>query len=100
MRHAIYALGLGLAFLAGAFLIRRAEAAPGAAVAAGPSGRWQVVNGTPDQTQNIMLLDSTTGDTWVTCNGQDGDRVWCYVPRTQGTAVTGAPRRAVPRVLE
>jgi hypothetical protein len=59
--------------------------------ASGPSatsavGRFIIVNGTPEQAANIMLLDTATGTTWVICSeGADvKSRVvhWCGpVPR-------------------
>lgn len=49
-------------------------------------GRWQITNPTPDRTVNIMLLDSQTGDTWVTCRG-DGSQMWCRKPRTESTTI-------------
>ncbi len=45
------------------------------------NGRWQIVNGTPDQAHNIMLLDTQTGDSWITCNGPDGVG-WCTLSKT------------------
>ncbi len=54
-------------------------------VVGGPNGRFQIVNATPDQTRNIMLLDTVTGDTWLTCTS-DGATGWCPMSR-----FTGAP---------
>ena|SRR5258705_7463881 len=45
------------------------------------NGRWQIVNGTPEAARNIMLLDTETGDSWITCNGPEGTG-WCMLPRT------------------
>lgn len=32
------------------------------------AGRWQVVNGTPENRNTIMLLDTATGATFILCN--------------------------------
>ena len=45
------------------------------------NGRWQIVNGTPELSRNIMLLDTQTGDSRITCDGADGTG-WCALPRT------------------
>lgn len=39
------------------------------------TGRFQIVNPTPDRT-NTMLLDTQTGDVWLTCL-VDGTVAWC-----------------------
>jgi hypothetical protein len=86
MRRVLYVAGLGLAFLAGGVTLKRADAAPPpAAVVSSAGGRFQVVNGTPDQARNIMLLDSTTGDTWVACADAE-TRGWCRLLRSNATA--------------
>ena len=41
-----------------------------------PNGRYQIANGTPEMTRNIMLLDTQTGKTWIICEGADGT-AWC-----------------------
>ncbi len=51
------------------------------------AGRWQVVNGTPEMTRNIMLLDTATGDTWVVCTLEGGTQGWCFMPRTTAPSV-------------
>jgi hypothetical protein len=56
-------------------------------------GRYQLFNGTPGLTQNIMLLDTATGQAWVTCSGDEG-RVWCSMPRT--THVSAGTARSDP----
>ena len=52
--------------------------------AAGPTptvvSRWQVVNPTPTFQGNTMLLDSATGQTWITCVGA-GVTGWCDMER-------------------
>jgi|SRR2546425_2082891 len=55
-------------------------------VAGAPNGRFQIVNGTPDMTRNIMLLDTVTGDTWILCT-TEGATGWCRMPRS-GTAAS------------
>lgn len=45
------------------------------------AGRFQVVNGTPEMTRNIMLLDTTTGETWILCTDVGGSTAWCKMPR-------------------
>ena len=40
-----------------------------------PNGRFQVVNGTPELTHNIMLLDTQTGKTWIICG--TSPTAWC-----------------------
>jgi hypothetical protein len=48
-------------------------------------GRYQVVNGTPALSKNIMLLDSVTGSTWMMCSNGDevhGDYQWCEMAMT------------------
>jgi hypothetical protein len=55
----------------------------GAAIGTIPTtGRFQVVDPTPDIVRNVTLLDTATGETWLLCNGKDGT-VWCVVPRTE-----------------
>lgn len=80
MRRILFVVAVVIGFGLGA-LVKHANAAPAPGSSGGSPGRWQVVNGTPDMTRNIMLLDSTTGETWVTCSSEDG-RSWCYMPRT------------------
>jgi hypothetical protein len=57
------------------------------------AGRFHVVNGTPELTKNIMLLDSVTGETWIYCSDTNGVTGWCYMPRWTGTTgTTPAPK--------
>jgi hypothetical protein len=55
-------------------------------------GRYQIVNGTPELTRNIMLLDTATGQTWQICTifgpadpGNPGKSIefasWCLMSR-------------------
>lgn len=43
-------------------------------------GRFQVVNGTPTMARHIMLVDTTTGETWLICDSRDGRTGWCPMP--------------------
>src|SRR5438876_808316 len=47
---------------------------------ASPPGRFQVVNGTPSMTRNIMLLDTQTGQTWIFCSDPKIGGGWCDMP--------------------
>jgi hypothetical protein len=46
-------------------------------------GRYQIVNGTPEMTRNIMLLDTVTGDTWVVCGNEKETTGWCPLLRSR-----------------
>lgn len=54
-----------------------------AATATSRPGRFQVINGTPQFARNIMLIDSETGRTWLTCETKDKTSVvstgWCAI---------------------
>lgn len=50
-----------------------------------PNGRYQIVNGTPEMTRNIMLLDTQTGKTWIICTGSDGATWWCTMQTGEQT---------------
>jgi hypothetical protein len=52
--------------------------------------RYQIVNGTPAYARNIMLLDTQTGTSWISCNGADGETSWCILPQTGPTATKRA----------
>lgn len=54
-------------------------------VGGAPNGRFQIVNGTPEMTRNIMLLDTFTGDTWILCT-TEGATGWCRMPRSGAAA--------------
>lgn len=43
-------------------------------------GRYQIVNGTPQITRNIMLLDTQVGRSWVICSMRDSTSGWCPMP--------------------
>jgi hypothetical protein len=46
------------------------------------NGRFQIVNGTPDLTRNIMLLDTETGDSWIICTiGENNGDAWCRMDK-------------------
>jgi hypothetical protein len=41
-----------------------------------PTGRFQIVNPVPSEVHDTMLLDTSTGKTWIMC--KDGEvRGWC-----------------------
>jgi hypothetical protein len=46
-------------------------------------GRFQIVNGTPQFAVNIMLLDTTTGESWQACGGEGKKEItqWCKMER-------------------
>jgi hypothetical protein len=46
------------------------------------NGRWQIVNGTPGLSRNIMLLDTQTGDSWITCEDSAKSTHWCWIPKS------------------
>ncbi len=56
------------------------------------NGRWQIVNGTPELAHNIMLLDTQTGDTWITCGNKESTD-WCSMSRGY---VQAAPKPPEP----
>lgn len=71
----------------GAALVFRTGVAEAAApISSGGPGRYQVVNGTPDLTRNIMLLDTQTGSTWIKCS-DSGVSGWCLMPRWSASSV-------------
>lgn len=45
-------------------------------------GRFQIVNGTPQYAQNIMLVDTVSGDTWIKCASPETGDLWCKVNRS------------------
>lgn len=55
-----------------------------------PNGRYQIVNGTPDLTRNIMLLDTQTGDSWIDCD-DDGRTTWCRILRSNAPTANNQP---------
>ena len=54
-------------------------------------GRWTIVNGTPEQARNIMLLDTATGETWVVCESADGSTGWCRLERSDSRGTSPKP---------
>ena len=55
------------------------------------SGRWQVVNGSPEFRGSVMLLDTATGDTWIACSNAEKAEGWCRMFRSN--APTGGGDR-------
>jgi hypothetical protein len=62
------------------------QPAPSRVVASG-YGRFQIVNGTPELTRNIMLLDTETGESWITCTDSDNSSLWCHMERSSARSV-------------
>jgi hypothetical protein len=60
-----------------------------------PVGRFQIVNGTPEMTQNIMLLDTLTGDSWVICNGGGGKTNRCRIEKSDSPGIRKSRLSAV-----
>ncbi|SRR5258708_4171790 len=55
---------------------------PVAAAAAEPAGgRWQIVNPSPPMMRTIMLLDTATGQTWISCETKEAGTAWCDMHR-------------------
>lgn len=50
------------------------------------TGRYQVVNPTPQMARNIMLLDTWTGTTLINCVGTHGVSGWCEMPSWEGSS--------------
>ena len=48
-------------------------------------GRYQIVNGTPQLSINIMLLDTVTGDSWIKCSSKSVGDLWCKMPRSDSS---------------
>lgn len=78
-----------IAALIAGFVIRT-DANNGAPAKATPN--FAIVNGTPEFAKYIMLLNTNTGDTWVLCNGGDGETAWCWMPQ-YSTATTSKKAR-------
>jgi len=49
-------------------------------------GRFQIVDGTPEFTKNIMLLDTETGESWIVCTDTDNTSEWCHMERSSSAA--------------
>lgn len=45
-------------------------------------GRYTIINGTPDQARNIMLLDTFTGESWISCQDRTDGTGWCHMFRS------------------
>ena len=56
-------------------------AQPPHAVNPGTVGRFQIVNGTPAMSRNVMLLDTLTGDSWQICGANKSINEWCLMAR-------------------
>lgn len=62
------------------------------------SPRFQIVNGTPELSRNIMLLDTKTGDSWLICSGSDGVTGWCEMSKSFQQAAAKATKPPAPSV--
>lgn len=73
----------------------------GGAAFAGETGRYQVVNPTPDRAMHIMLVDTQTGQTWMICM-VEGESQWCPMRKSTAPGVdkarvsTWLPKTEVP----
>jgi hypothetical protein len=66
------------------------------------TGRFQIVDGTPEYAMNIMLIDTWTGNSWQTCRDSNGTDGWCPLPlfnSAPGTTNRPATPPPVPDVL-
>lgn len=63
------------------FEVRSADAYPPQSAIQSSGGRFQVVNGTPEMTRNIMLLDTQTGQAWQICGPDTEMSRWCPMKR-------------------
>jgi hypothetical protein len=78
----IAVIGCVVALLAGQEALAQARAVASSTV----SGRWQIVNPTPERAMYIMLLDTATGATWIACSGEGGTQTWCIVEKSFATS--------------
>jgi hypothetical protein len=79
-------LALALAYHFGASSATAQAPSQKQIVNAASTGRWTIVNGTPEMASNIMLLDTFTGDSWISCEDPDGTTEWCRIPRSEGAS--------------
>jgi hypothetical protein len=75
MRHALYGIGLLLAFTTGGFLLKHADAAPPTTYA----GRWQIVQGPPTGLFRTFLLDTASGQSFIVCTTKEKIDGWCQL---------------------
>jgi hypothetical protein len=67
----------------------RPQRLPVASSVAIDAPRFQIVNGTPEFTRNIMLLNAKTGEAWVICG--DKEASWCPIRFTGLAPATADP---------
>lgn len=87
-RQARWTFAAALALAAGAG-VAFAEGEP----RPGGQGRYVIVNPFPQSVRNTMLLDTITGQTWITCSS-GGEIAWCgplLLSRGGVTATTREP---------
>jgi hypothetical protein len=92
------ALALAMALGCG-FLMAQTRSGAQTAQPAAPNetGRFQIVNGTPEMAHNIMLLDTWTGRTWMTCHdSSSGNDGWCPLPQFSSPPGTNSPQASAP----
>jgi hypothetical protein len=57
------------------------QAAVRAVASSSRTARFQVTNGTPEMSRNIILVDTQTGKTWLLCGTKDQESIvntgWC-----------------------
>lgn len=82
------ALALGLVLLATSWFSTKSQAASRAA--ASSLGRYTIVNGTPSVSQNIMLLDTVTGESWIACKNVNASTGWCHLWRSDAPTGGGS----------
>jgi hypothetical protein len=79
---------LGFIVLLGQIRAQAPQPAPNRIVPSQGNGRFQIVNGTPELTRNIKLLDTETGETWITCTDTDNASVWCHMERSSAHSIS------------
>jgi len=81
----LFGVGVGIG---GVLMQQRPEPVTAQNSPAPTTGRYQIVNGTPQYAKNIMLLDSLTGESWVVCEGTGGETTWCKITRSEASGVS------------
>jgi hypothetical protein len=80
-------LMLVISYSVGAHRANAQSGTPSATAQRAAGGRYQIVNGTPEMTRNIMLLDTEMGRTWIICTLGDSSTGWCPM------SVAGTPSK-------
>jgi hypothetical protein len=79
-------VSLGILVLGQKTRAQAPQSTPNRTVSSQGNGRFQIVNGTPDLTRNIMLLDTETGDSWILCVTGDNSDGWCRMQRSNNSS--------------